>query len=140
MRNNRLKKQTKIRLNYYFENLNSEFCLSQDFTSNSEDLNEVLEELNSSYKKIEKFVDKTIYSTIVSKEIWIESFFDNSKLEKFYDRFHEQLNKEFEGYIEIECSDEILSNLKETQREKYEFERMQNKKFSDLMSTLNIFN
>lgn len=140
MSNYKLKNQTFIRLNFYFDDQNSDFCLSQDFLSKNQDFNEVLEELNSSYKKIEKFVQKTLYSDIVSKEILIESFFDNSKLENFYDEFYNQFNKDWSGYIEIVCSDEVLSNLNETQREKYEQERNSNKNYRDLMRTLPYYN
>lgn len=140
MRNYKLPNQTNIKLNFYFAEGNSIFCLSQNFLSESQDAEEVLEELKSFYKTFEKFVNKSLYSSIVTKEVYVLSYFDQTQVEKFYDDFHTHLNEDFEGYLEINCSDEILLNLNESQRMNYEIDKNKNQSFSDLVSTLPSFN
>lgn len=134
------KKQTVILFNYYFESGKSECCLSQDFISNSEDEDEIMEELNLFYENFNRFIEKSLYEVIYTIECKFVSFFDNSKLESFYETFYENLNHKFEGLLEIECSHEVLLNLNETQRETYEYNKEQNQIFGELLSKLPSFN
>jgi hypothetical protein len=118
--------KTKLKFNFYFEDNNSINCLSHEFVTYSSDSDEIFDELNSFYQKFEKFVERTLYSTIVTKEMYFESISDFNILEDLYEKIHEFMHNNFVGLVDIDCSESILNNLNSSQKSQFEIERKSN--------------
>jgi len=138
MKNTSSKQATKLKFDFYFEDNNSINCLSHEFSSFSTNSDEIMEEINSFYQKFEKFVEKTICSTIVTKEVFLESISDYKILEDFYDKIYEFIHSNCDGLVNIDCTELIFIHLSRSQREQLEFEQDANDRFSKKMTEAGI--
>jgi len=118
-------KQTKLTMNVIldceYQDSVCEFKIKQEFCSENEDSDEVLNELVYFIKRgsfiplKKKSFDSEIHVNMDIYEIYFESFWNDNETSIFYDKLMTQLN-EILPY-EIECSDEIIKNLNQEQRE-----------------------
>ncbi len=118
-------KQTKLTMNVTLDCKYQEsvcwFKVNQEFCSESEDSDEVLNELIYFIKRgsfiplNNKSFDYEMKSDMDICEIYFESFWNENETSIFYDKLMTQLN-EILPY-EIECSDEIIKNLNQEQIE-----------------------
>ena len=118
-------KQTKLTMNVTLDCKYQEsvcwFKVNQEFCSESEDSDEVLNELIYFIKRgsfiplNKKSFDYEMKNDMDICEIYFDSFWNENETSIFYDKLLTQLN-EILPY-EIECSDEIIKNLNQEQKE-----------------------
>jgi hypothetical protein len=120
-----VQKQTKLTMNVTldckYQDSVCEFKIKQEFCSESEDSDELLNELIYFIKRgsfiplNKKSFDNEMKCDMDIFEIYFESFWNDDETSIFYDKLMNQLN-DILSY-EIECSDEIIKNLNQEQIE-----------------------
>lgn len=122
MKKNQLeKKQTKLTITTFYdcwyEESTCEFKVSQQFYTESEDIDEIFNELMYFIKMVTSPSKKTLMCSreIHSCHINFESYSKNEEVSEFYDKLITSMLDLTD--IEIECSDEILEYLTEEQKE-----------------------
>lgn len=112
---------TKLTMNTTFDcefkESKCEFKISQVFYSENTEMEEVFEELIYFIKKATDipYNRKSFDGYFDLYEIYFESYFNNQEVSIFYDKLEKRLIDMVP--FDIQCSDEILENLTEEQRE-----------------------
>jgi hypothetical protein len=122
-----VKKQTKFTMNATIDcqylDSECEFKISQNFCSENTDSEELLNELIYFIKRgsfipvSKKLTDHQMYCDMDYYYIYFESFWNDEEVSDFFEKLSTRLNDLFA--FDIECSDEILSNLNQEQIENF---------------------
>lgn len=110
-----------VTLDCQFQDSECEFKISQEFCSENTDSEELLNELIYFIKKgtftpvSKKLRDHQLYCNMDCYYIYFESFWNDDEVSDFFENLSIRLNEIVD--FDIECSDDIISNLNQEQRD-----------------------
>jgi hypothetical protein len=119
MKKRELIKETKFRITTFCEvplgDSFSEFDITQNYSSEGEDYEDLLNEIVYFIRKSSKFpMSNFKQGQVLSTQIYFESFVNYEKVSEFYKLLKQRI--ESIDFYEIDCSVEVFKNLNEEQR------------------------